>query len=389
MQSHKLLFGVDHFLQRADKFSHLQFALVTNDAATTSDGTLSRIDLLRKGIKLTKLFSPEHGLTAQGEDGSFQTNITDIATGLPVISLYGDRLKPSGEDLADIDAVLFDIPDIGCRFYTYLWTMTYIMEACAEFNKPLFILDRPNPLSGDLNLIEGPMLDEANCSSFIGRWSIPVRHSCSLGELANYFAATRIKALDLQISQVQNWNREQTVINAKWLFVPPSPAIPGADTALLYPGIGLLEGINVNEGRGTDDPFKILGAPWINAAQIHEEFENLKLPGIIARPYSYEPGFGLYCNEKCHGLQLKIADIFSFRPVRMGLELINLIASLYPGNCKERLYKTTANPTGERHLDKLTGIYHSFEKIKDKELIDLGQDMSAWKEVIDPYLLYQ
>ena len=225
MQSQKLLFGVDYFLQRADKFSHLHFALVTNDAATTSEGTLSRIALLRKGIKLTKLFSPEHGLTAQGEDGVFQTNVTDVATSLPVISLYGDRLKPSGEDLADVDAVLFDIPDVGCRFYTYLWTMTYIMEACAEFNKPLFILDRPNPVSGDLNLIEGPMLDEANCSSFIGRWSIPIRHSCSLGELANYFAATRIKGLDLQISKVQNWNREQAARNAKWFFVPPSPAI--------------------------------------------------------------------------------------------------------------------------------------------------------------------
>ena len=389
MQSQKLLFGVDHFLQRADKFSHLHFALITNDAATTSEGTLSRIALLRKGIKQTKLFSPEHGLTAQGEDGVFQTNITDIATGLPVISLYGDRLKPSGKDLANVDAVLFDIPDVGCRFYTYLWTMTYMMEACAEFNKPLFVLDRPNPVSGDLNLIEGPMLDEANCSSFIGRWSIPVRHSCSLGELASYFAATRLKGLDLQISKVQNWSREQSAGNAKWFFVPPSPAIPDADTALLYPGIGLLEGININEGRGTDDPFKILGAPWINADQIHEAFENLDLPGVMANRYSYEPGFGIYCNKKCHGLQLKIADISSFRPVRTGLALINLIASLYPEYCKERSYKTRANPTGERHLDKLTGIYHSFEQIKNKKLPDLRQDAPAWKEIIRPYLLYQ
>src|ERR1044072_6425386 len=166
MQNSKLLFGVDHFLQRADKFSHLRFALVTNNAATTSDGTVSRIALLRKGIKLVKLFSPEHGLTAQAEDGSFQTTTTDIATGLPVISLYGDRLKPAEEDLIDIDALLFDIPDAGCRYYTYLWTMTYIMEACAEFNKLFFVFDRPNPISGDLSLIEGPTLDETNCSSF-------------------------------------------------------------------------------------------------------------------------------------------------------------------------------------------------------------------------------
>jgi uncharacterized protein YbbC (DUF1343 family) len=382
-------FGIDALLLQAEKFKNLRLAFVTNNAATTSRGIPGRVALLQSKFDLVKLFSPEHGLTALGEDGVFKTNITDVATGLPVISLYGDRLKPSREDLADVDAVLFDIPDVGCRFYTYLWTMTYIMEACAEFNKPLFILDRPNPSSGDLNLIEGPMLDEANCSSFIGRWSIPIRHSCSLGELANYFAATRIKGLDLQISKVQNWNREQAAINAKWFFVPPSPAIPDPETVLFYPGMGLLEGINVNEGRGTDHPFKIFGAPWINADQIHEEFENLKLPGIITHPYSYEPRFGISCNEKCHGLQLKVTDISSFRPARTGIELVNLIASLYPGNCKERLYKTRANPTGERHLDKLTGIYTSFEKIKNKELIDFRWDMAAWKEIINPYLLYQ
>ena len=122
---------------------------------------------------------------------------------------------------------------------------------------------------------------------------------------------------------------------------------------------------------------------------MHEEFENLKLPGVIVQPYSYEPRFGTYCNEKCHGLQLKIADISSFRPGRTGLELINLIASLYPEYCKERSYKTRANPTGERHLDKLTGIYHSFEQIKNKKLTDLRQDVPAWKEIIRPYLLYQ
>jgi uncharacterized protein YbbC (DUF1343 family) len=389
MQSQKLLFGVDHFLQLADKFSHLHFALVTNNAATTSDGTSSRIALLNKGFKLTKLFSPEHGLTAVGEDGVFQTNTTDPSTGLPVISLYGDRLMPSKEDIIDVDAILFDIPDAGCRFYTYLWTMTYIMEACAEFGKPLFILDRPNPTSGDLDLAEGPMLDETNCSSFIGRWSIPLRHSCSLGELATYFAVTRIKDLDLRVIEVQHWKREQTAKDARWSFVPPSPAIVDAETALFYPATGLFEGINVNEGRGTDEPFKIFGAPWINADQVHEEFENLKLIGVGAHPYSYQPGFGIYCNERCHGLRLIIQDASLFQPVRTGLELISLIASLYPEHCKERLYKTRANPTGEKHLDKLTGVHKSFERIKSKKIIDLSQDVGTWKEIISPYSLYQ
>jgi uncharacterized protein YbbC (DUF1343 family) len=388
MQSQKLLFGVDYFLRHAGKFSHLHFALVTNNAATTSTGTASRIALLRQGIKLLKLFSPEHGLTAQGEDGASQTNNTDIMTGLPVISLYGDRLRPSREDLADVDAILFDIPDAGCRFYTYLWTMTYIIEACAELNKQLFILDRPNPISGDLNLVEGPILDEINCSSFIGRWPIPIRHSCTFGELANYFAATRVKNLDLQIVKVQNWDRQQAVRDAGWLFVPPSPAITDAETALLYPGIGLLEGINVNEGRGTGDPFKIFGAPWINADEMHEAFKKLKLPGVIARPYSYEPISGVYSNEKCCGLRFDVSDITSFRPVRTGFELINLITFLYRDHCNERAYKTAANPSGERHLDKLTGVYQSFERLKNMDA-ELCWDLSGWEEVISAHLLYR
>jgi uncharacterized protein YbbC (DUF1343 family) len=380
-------FGIDHFLNQYDKLSRLRTGLMTNNAATTSSGMMSRIALLKSKFRLIKLFSPEHGLTAQGEDGTFQTNITDVATGLPVISLYGDRLKPLSEDLADVDAILFDIPDVGCRFYTYLWTMTYIMEACAEFNKRLFILDRPNPIGGHFDLTEAPMLDEANCSSFIGRWSIPIRHGYSLGELANYFAATRIKSLDLQIIKAGGWNREPAK-DANWFFVPPSPGIPDTETALLYPGMGLLEGINVNEGRGTNDPFKIFGAPWIDADQLHEEFKNLKLPGIITHACSYEPESGLYHKEKCYGLQLKIIDSASFHPVRTGLALIKLIRSLYPERCKERLYKTRANPAGERHLDKLTGIYNSFEWIKSMEMTDRSLDASEWNRLIDPYLLY-
>jgi uncharacterized protein YbbC (DUF1343 family) len=261
------------------------------------------------------------------------------------------------------------------------------METCAEFNKRLFILDRPNPIGGNFDLTEGPMLDEADCSSFIGRWSIPIRHSCSLGELATYFAATRIEGLDLQIIKVGGWNR-QPAKGARWFFVPPSPAIPDTETALLYPGMGLLEGINVNEGRGTNDPFKILGAPWIDADQLHEEFEKLTLPGITTHPCSYEPGSGLYHKEKCYGFQLEITDRSSFRPVRTGLALIKLIASLYPGRCKERLYKTRANPTGDRHLDKLTGIYDSFERIKNLGMTDPNRDASEWNKLIGPYLLY-
>ena len=166
----KVLFGIDYLLLQKNKFQGYRLALATNNAATTSSGESSRIALLKADFAIAKLFSPEHGLTAQGEDGAYQNNSTDSLTQLPIISLYSEHLMPTAEDMADIDMVLFDIPDVGCRFYTYLWTMTYVMEACALHNKPLVILDRPNPIGGDIDRAEGPMLDEKNCSSFIGRW---------------------------------------------------------------------------------------------------------------------------------------------------------------------------------------------------------------------------
>ena len=214
--------------------------------------------MLKNGFTLVKLFSPEHGLTASGADGAFQNNHIDNLTNLPVTSLYGDRLAPAEEDLDDIDIVLFDIPDVGCRFYTYLWTMTHVMESCASFNKQFIVADRPNPIGGNMLQAEGPMLDEENCSSFIGRWSIPVRHSCTLGELAKYFAGTKIKSLQLEVIPAGNWQRNQIADDSGLKFIPTSPAIQSLNTALLYPGMGLLEGINVNEGRGTDKAFQHL-----------------------------------------------------------------------------------------------------------------------------------
>ena len=384
----KVLFGIDVLLSEREKFQNLRIGLVTNNAATTSSGESSRVALLEAGFTIIKLFSPEHGLSAKGEDGVYQSNSIDILTQLPIISLYGDYLVPSEKNFADIDIILFDIPDVGCRFYTYLWTMTYVMEACALYNKSLVILDRPNPIGGNIDNAEGPMLDEKNCTSFIGRWNIPVRHGCTLGELATYFAATRIKKLLLQVIKVQNWNRNHTADEAGWKFTPTSPAIRDSATALLYPGMGLLESINVNEGRGTDADFKIVGAPWIDAEQLKEAFNNLQLRGIKTAVINYIPAWGMYVNERCNGLQFSITDIDHFRPVEMGLNLLRLIISLYPEQCKERLYPTLANPTGSCHLDKLTGVFQSFGKIKNGELLSTKLQSSEWREKIEKYMLY-
>ena len=382
----QVIFGIDAFLQDPEMKKDLRFVIVTNNAAFTSDRVLSRLALVNKGFNLIKIFSPEHGISVKGEDGAYQKDAIDIKTGLPIISLYGDRLMPTEEDLKDIDVVLFDIPDVGCRFYTYLWTMTYVMEACARYNKQLIILDRPNPIGGSLEMAEGPMLDEKTCASFIGRWSIPIRHSCTLGELANYFSNKKVKGLDLKIIPAKNWQRDQ-IAGTGFDFYPTSPAIKNISTALVYPGMGLLEGINVNEGRGTDSPFIQFGAPWINVEELEIELNKRNCAGIEIRSCSYMPIDSLYKNETCNGLELKVTDTNKFHPVAFGIDLINVLFKLYPHLVKERAYVTNVNPTGSGHLDKLLGIKNAFDLFRSNAFIET--DVSGyWSEEIEHYLLY-
>lgn len=376
--------GINSFLQLNGPVKNLRYALVTNDAAFTSDGILSRMALKRNGFNLTKIFSPEHGISVKGADGIYQNHQTDIVSGLPIVSLYGDRLTPSEEDLADIDVVLFDIPDVGCRFYTYLWTMTYVMEACTLYNKQFIVLDRPNPISGSLDMAEGPMLDEANCSSFIGRWSIPIRHSCTLGELALYFTDKRFKILDVKVVPAKNWERDRIIKN----FHPTSPAIQNIETAIVYPGMGLLEGINVNEGRGTDKPFIQFGAPWIKADELRMELKSKNIIGIDVKPCSYAPTNSLYRNETCNGLELKLIDPDKFHPVAFAIELISVLFKLYPQQLKERAYVTNVNLTGGRHLDKLLGIKNAFELLRSNASFETNVS-DHWPEEIASFLLYR
>jgi len=383
----KVVPGIDTFLEHPETDKNIRWGLLTNDAAFSSDGLLSRVALVKKGFNLVKLFSPEHGITRTGADGTFQKNSIDSHTGLPVISLYGDHLSPTEEDFSDIDRVIVDIPDVGCRFYTYLWTITYVMEACAIYGKQLIILDRPNPLGGEMSMAEGPMLDEAICSSFIGRWSIPIRHSCTLCELSLYFSALKIKGLNLKIIPVRNWQRYQLAGTDNFNFIPTSPAIKNSTTALLYPGMGLLEGVNVNEGRGTDIPFQVCGAPWINPDHLQELFKSKNLAAIKSRPLDYTPVDGLYKGEHCYGLQFSITNTLNFHPVKAGLSLLQSIIELYPLFVKERFYITNANPTGKAHLDKLTGIQNALNLLKDG--YTLQTDVSqTWTQEITPYLLY-
>ncbi|WP_121353899.1 exo-beta-N-acetylmuramidase NamZ family protein [Flavisolibacter nicotianae] len=375
--------GIDHFLKQP-AYRPLRIALVTNNAALTGEGVPTRKALLQNGFCLVKLFSPEHGLTAQGTDGAFQPHGTDRLTGLPVVSLYGERLAPTEEDLRDVDAVVFDIPDIGCRFYTYLWTLTYVMESCARFGRPLLLADRPNPTGGNLALAEGPLLDEAHCSSFVGRWRMPLRHACTLGELARFFAATRLPSLELDVAPAGNWHRQ---IADEKSFVPTSPAIGSVHSALLYPGTGLLEGVNVNEGRGTVAPFRVCGAPWIGAGHLQKSLAE-RLPASVAcKEMSFIAADGPYKGEHCHGVQLEVKDPALFRPVATGIALLQVLAQLYPDHLQPRAYPTRANPSGEGHLGQLLGIPGAFARIQREEVIPTDV-AGEWQQEIGPYLLY-
>jgi uncharacterized protein YbbC (DUF1343 family) len=377
-------FGVDALLPQAAKYKGQRIGMVTNDAATTSGGQLSRVALLQAGFGITQLFAPEHGMARAGEDGTPQPNHTDAATGLPVTSLYGEKLAPTAADLQELDLLLFDIPDIGCRFYTYLWTMTHLMQACATHHKPLLIADRPNPTGAQLHLAEGPWLDEASCSSFIGRWNIPIRHCCTLGELARYFAATRVPGLELTVIKAPGYQRHHLAGQA-FAFVPTSPAMRSMQSAMLYPGTGLWEGVNLNEGRGTAAPFALCGAPWLNnqalAKQLYTEGP------LRVLPVNFTAAIGPYTGQHCNGLLLTITDAAAHRPVQSGLALLAAIAQLHPLELQPRTYPTAANPGGSQHLDKLLGQPNAFAQLLSGQpfATDVAEE---WRGMMGHFLLY-
>lgn len=384
----KVYFGIDEFLATSQKYNQLKIGFVTNDAALTATGKSSRLAMLEAGFQIVKLFSPEHGIHKAGVDGAFQKDDTDLLTRLPIISLYGHHVSPMAKNVEDLDALVFDMPDVGCRFYTYLWTMTYVMEACAANNKLFILLDRPNPLCFDIRKAEGPMLNEVSCSSFIGRWKLPITHSCSLGELANYFWKTRMPHLKAELIKIKNWNRNKVNNVEGWNFVSTSPAIKDLETVRLYPGMALLEGINVNEGRGTDNDFKMFGSPWMDAELLLKNFKLLNVEAVEAKVINYLPTWGLYANQNCKGLALTVTDVVAFKPVATGLALIKLLIKLFPHHCKERLYKTNANPSGLHHLDKLLGVENAFLKLKNEMPLTTELLKEDWETKITPYLLY-
>ena len=387
-----LQFGIDILLQNEPIWIKDRIAMLTNDAARTTSGVISRLALKEAGFNLTSIFSPEHGINTIGEDGALMKDGFDIITGLPIISLYGEKYMPSADDLKDIDILLFDVPDAGTRFYTYLWSMTYWIEAAAKYNKQVIILDRPNPLGGNLALSEGPMLDE-DITSFIGRFNIPVKHQCTLGELALYFNSVQQWNANLKVIQCVGWNRAQLFFDWNQKWINPSPALQNIEATILYPGLCFFEATNLSVGRGTSYSFEWIGAPWLKQKEIMMIALNM-----LGEDYKLEPiNLAIQvANETStfKGIRMKVKDPYHYPAVMNGLVLLKLMKDLHPNDFKWNPYPTNANPSGENHLSLLLGIQNA-EQLFELPLKEWLQNcikiikVRNWNHNISPFLLYE
>ena len=386
-----LQFGIDVVLKNEPDWKQERIAMLTNDAARTKTDIISRLGLKNAGFNLIKIFSPEHGIKTIGEDGAKMHDGLDEITGLPVISLYGEKYMPTSDDLEDIDIMLFDVPDAGTRFYTYLWSMTYWIEAAAKLNKKVIILDRPNPLGGNQSMIEGPMLDDT-ISSFIGRLNIPVKHQCTLGELALYFNATQSWNANINVIACEGWKREHLFYDWIMKWVNPSPALQNFEASLLYPGLCFFEATNVSVGRGTNYSFEWIGAEWMNIPAMMLVGKNILKEDLKIEHLSLPITMDGDINE-IKGIRIKIIEPKIYSAVINGLILLKLLKDIHPKEFKWMPYKTNANPTGKNHLSLLLGIPDA-EAIFDLPLQQWLQKMTVlikvekWKKEIETYLLY-
>ncbi|HLU65749.1 MAG TPA: DUF1343 domain-containing protein [Kofleriaceae bacterium] len=289
------------------------------------------IDLLRAaGLELVALFGPEHGLRGDAQDMIAVDQARDRRTGLPVYSLYGHdeaSLAPRPDELAGLDAVLFDIQDVGARYYTYVWTLALAMRACARAGVSVIVLDRPNPIGGEL--VEGGAI-APGYESFVGLVSLPNRHGMTAGEIARLVLARERLDLDLAIVPMDGWSRAMRYADTGLPWVLPSPNMPTEDTALVYPGMCLIEGTELSEARGTTRPFEMAGAPFIDGEALAAALEAEHLPGARFRPLVFTPQFQKHAGAACGGVQIHVTDRRAFRPYLTGVAFLRAVRSLWP-----------------------------------------------------------
>ena len=319
--------GLDRLDEYQSLFKQKRLGLVTSPSAVDAS-LVSSLEILASHHQIVALYGAEHGLRGELESGQSLESTLDATTGLPVYSLYRKESQHlTYEMVQDIDALVFDIQDLGLRFYTFVATLKNLLEDCASFSKQLIVLDRPNPLGG--SIVEGNLL-KSDSFSFVGPASLPIRYGLTIGELALYFNEVEEIGCKLEVVPLFHWSRNAYFDQTKRAFLMTSPAIGHFSTVLAYAGMCLLEGTNISEGRGTSAPFELFGAPFFEYQTLCRQANALGLEGVAFTPTYFSPTVGKYANQVCSGLFLHVLDRERYRPVETALRLINLMAKTYP-----------------------------------------------------------
>lgn len=392
--SHTVAPGLDRLVSgevpEASGLRRSRLGLIAHPASVTSDLTHAADAIRAAGYDRHAIFGPQHGARGEKQDNMIESDhYSDPVTGLPVHSLYGDVRKPTLAMLDGLDALLFDLQDVGVRVYTFVWTMALAMEACAAANVRFVVLDRPNPIGGTRR--EGPVL-RPGYESFVGLHPVPLRHGLTCGEMARWLNEERAIACDLTVVPCGGWRRSMLWQDTGLTWVMPSPNLPTPDSCVVYPGMVLLEGTNLSEGRGTTRPFELFGAPWLNPAGLTARLADARLPGVHFRPCHFEPTFQKHAGRLCGGAQLHVTDPHTFEPVRTAVEILVAARALAPQDFAWREppyeYEETLPP-----IDILWGHPGLREGVQDGAATDeilegVETELEAFGASVERYLLY-
>jgi len=381
--------GVDRLLELEETLLRgKRIGLLTNPTGLTADfrTTVEVCRELRHG-KLTALFACEHGIRGERQAGVLFEDEVDPELGIPVYSLYGERKRPTAEILESVDTVLFDIQDLGVRFYTFLTTLIYTMEACEEAGKELVVLDRPNPLGGEG--YEGGIL-EPGFESMVGCYTMPIRTGMTLGEFAGLVHGEKNWSFPLHVVPLEGWTRDMEFPETGLPWMLPSPNMPLMDTVRVYAGTCFFEGTNLSEGRGTTRPFEMLGAPWMDGREWSRRINALQLPGLQTVPVYFTPTFSKHSGDLCYGIRVFVTDPAAYRSVDVGLHLVHEAARLHP----DRFEWLSPFAIGRKpFIDLLTGSELVRTSLTEdggaEQIISLWKkDTDEWKRRREPYLRY-
>ncbi|SFS86463.1 exo-beta-N-acetylmuramidase NamZ family protein [Marininema halotolerans] len=377
--------GLQVLLEHPNLVEGKRVGLITNPTGITASYEHGLDAMLRQGIDVQKVYGPEHGVRGTEQAGDTPGSFEDPRTGLPFINLYGKKPEEMIPLFDGVDVLIFDIQDVGTRYYTYIYTMAYAMEAAAQAGKPFMVLDRPNPIDGIH--MEGPVLDPSY-QSFVGLYPIPQRHGMTVGELAQLFRGEFLTHKPkLQVVRMKGWHRKDGYSDTHLPWVPPSPNMPTVETAQVYPGTGMIEGTNLSEGRGSTRPFELMGAPYIRGWELAEQLNKAKLPGVAFREAAFTPTFSKYQGETVKGIQIYVTDSDRFRPVLTGLTIIQTVKELYPEDFAWR-------KDGDNYwIDKLTGsdrVRKGMDQGESAHAMEVifKRELEPFKHLRKPYLLY-